>query len=161
MKNRTSNKTRFKEKRSEGDLAHHKPWIRVHEISSKGISWRAFSKKTKRVHHMLSTLELRVFEYLDRHPKVHDIKEQYKLDPDLTYGIAHDLEINHPAYQGEQVIMTTDFFVILESSQLAISVKPRNKMNNRTLEKFEIEQAYWKKRGIKWIVLTEEEIKEL
>jgi len=55
------------------------PFIEVHEISSKGESFRILGRNTTRPHHLLSRLELSSFLVFDRYKSTVDIKEQYPL----------------------------------------------------------------------------------
>jgi len=161
MKKRTSDKSRYKQKRGEGRLGKYIPWILVHEISSRGLSSRILGKKTKRIHHLLSTLEKRVFLLLDKDDSVLDIREQYPLPLNETIQIAFEKNIRHGSDDGEPMTMTTDFLVDLSNRLVAINVKPSQKYSRRTIEKFEIEKTYWEGRGIEWIPLTEKEIDQM
>lgn len=161
MKSKTHDSTRYKQKRGEGKLHEFTPWYLIHEISSNGVSWRVWSDKTKRVHHLLSTLEKKVMYFLDEHPLVIDIREQYPLKLNSTKLIAATTNIKHPFDNGEFRTLTTDFLVDMKGKQLAISVKPEKAINKRTIEKFQIEYEYWKERNIEWILLTEKEIQNL
>ena len=67
---------RIKERRGQGSGANYKPWLRIHEVPSQGLSHRIYSFKTKRTHHLLSNLELGVFLTLDWMDHVQDIREQ-------------------------------------------------------------------------------------
>jgi hypothetical protein len=57
----------------------YEPFIKVHEISSKGESYRIFGRNSSRPHHLLSRLELSAFLIFDRYHLTVDIKEQYPL----------------------------------------------------------------------------------
>ena len=51
--------------------------------------------------------------------------------------------------------MTTDFLITIKdqtgTTHVARTVKPSKELENeRTIEKFEIERAYWESRGIDW-----------
>lgn len=161
MKSRTSDQTRFNQKRGQGKLANYIPWILVHEISSTGLSSRIKGKKTKRIHHLLSTLEKRVFLLLDRDENVLDIREQYPLPLEETKQIAFERGIRHGKYKGESMTMTTDFVVELPDRLVAITVKPSKKLSKRVAEKFEVERVYWERKGIEWLIHTEMEILEM
>jgi TnsA endonuclease N terminal len=161
MKSRTKDETRIKEKRGEGLLAKYIPWIFIHEISSSGVSWRILGEKAGRIHHLLSTLEKNVFLYLDNHPDVIDIREQFPLPLRQTLLIAEDHKVRHGQFRGETKIMTTDFLVDLKDRQVAISVKPFSKITKRFLEKFQVEKTYWASKGVRLICCTEREIENL
>jgi len=161
MKSRKTDKSRVEEGRGLGRLDKYIPWILIHEISSKGISWRILGSKTRRIHHLLSTLEKRVFLYLDAHPNVIDIREQYPIPLKDTLTIASKLNIRHGHFMNVPMIMTTDFLVDLPDRQIAIFVKPINKINRRVLEKFQIEKNYWASRNVQLIFCTKHEIDQL
>jgi hypothetical protein len=59
--------------------------------------------------------------------------------------------------------MTTDFLLTVDKGQgvfeVAHTIKMKDKsLEERVLEKFEIEREYWKRRSINWATVTEEEI---
>jgi TnsA endonuclease N terminal len=161
MKSRTKDETRVKQKRGMGFLASYVPWIFIHEISSLGVSWRIFGKKAGRVHHLLSTLEKNVFLFLDGHPDVLDIREQYPLNLNETLAIAESHKVRHGMFKGENTIMTTDFLVDLKDKQVAITVKPSSKITKRFCEKFQVEKSYWASRGVQVLLCTERELSNL
>jgi len=161
MKSRTTDERRLREKRGTGRLGNYVPWIFIHEVSSKGVSWRILGEKTNRIHHLLSTLEKKVFLFLDSNPKILDIREQFPLKIEETLAIASLYNIKHSTYKNKNVYMTTDFFVDLQDKQIALFVKPKKKLNQRTLEKFQIEWLYWNSRNVELYLLTEKEINEL
>ncbi|MDE9412858.1 hypothetical protein [Acinetobacter johnsonii] len=43
---------RIKEGRGQGSGANYKPWLRIHEVPSQGLSHRIYSFKTKRTHQL-------------------------------------------------------------------------------------------------------------
>lgn len=161
MKSKTFDSTRDAQGRGEGTLGDYKPWYLIHEISSRGVSWRVMGLKTGRIHHLLSTLEKHVFLFLDSNPLVIDIREQFPLKLHVTRLIAAEQRIKHPGNKDEFYRMTTDFLVDLCNKQIAISVKPLKRLNKRTIQKFELEHSYWQKLGIEWVLLTENEISQL
>ena len=61
---------RIKEGRGQGHGKDYIPWLTVQEVPSSGRSHRIYSYKTRRVHHLLSDLELAVFLSLDEPKKV-------------------------------------------------------------------------------------------
>lgn len=161
-KSRTTDKTRAAQKRGLGNLKNYIPWIFVHEISSSGVSWRIKGRKTGRVHHLLSTLEKLVFLKLDAMPEVLDIREQFPLPLSETVRIADSFGVKHGQYEGELMVMTSDFLVDLaDDRQVVISVKPRKNLNRRVVQKFQIEWEYWREQGIGFFVMTEKEIEQL
>lgn len=102
-------------------------------------------------------------EYSD---SVVDIREQYPLLPiEETLLIAKELGIKHPTdpRTREPVVMTTDFIVsVLKEGQhvdVARTLKYKDDLvNERVLEKFEIERVYWERQGVNWGIVTENEV---
>ena len=99
--------------------------------------------------------------FLDSHPRVTDIREQFPLPLKETFAIANTHNICHGQVDGEPVTMTTDFLVDLPDKQIAIFVKPSSKINRRVLEKMQIEMSYWKSRNVDFIICTEKELNQL
>src|SRR5699024_12871486 len=73
--------------------------------------------------------------------------------------------IKHPAdpKTGDPIVMSTDFLLTVDKGQgvfeVAHTIKMKDKLlEERVLEKFEIERVYWERRGISWGIVTEEEI---
>lgn len=150
----------------QGYLQDYKPWIKVNHFSSQGRSHRVLGFKTGRIHHLLSDLELKLFTLLDFSDKVTDIREQYPLldvgSPtiEVTKGIALNLGIKHPGVRGINIVMTTDFVITTgqDNKIIARTVKPSESLDERTLEKFEIEKNYWHKLGVEWAIVTDKEL---
>lgn len=74
-----------------GSGSKYEPFIKVHEISSKGESYRIFGRNSLRPHHLLSRLELSAFLIFDRYHLTVDIKEQYPLPIVDTLSICERL----------------------------------------------------------------------
>ena len=91
----------------------YEPFIKVHEISSKGESYRILGRNTSRPHHLLSRLELSAFLVFDRYELTTDIKEQYPLPIEDTLAICERLGIRHPQLSGKLKVVTTDLVVEL------------------------------------------------
>lgn len=143
------------EGRGKGAGADYKPWIRVSDFSSQGISRRMFSAKTGRHHELLSNGERNLFLLLEFCRDVTDIREQFPLDREETSSIAARLNIKHPVYPHTRVntVMTTDFLVKFRRNDEvyleAFSCKTAEDLENpRTLEKLEIERCYFEALGI-------------
>lgn len=153
---------RLKQGRGQGQGAAYKPFITVRDISSKGRSHRIYGAKSRRIHHLLSDLELAVFLSLDWLPTVIDIREQFPLSVDDTHRIAQEAGIKHPNIQDTFQVMTTDFVVDLDNSDipiLALSAKYANDLDDeRTIEKLEIERQAFAEKNIPWHLITELEI---
>jgi len=104
-------KQRIKDGRGQGYGEKYQPWLRVQDVPSDGRSHRIFSHKTKRIHHLLSDLELATFLLFDWSESVLDIREQFPLIRDDTRIIAQREGIKHPSAQGVDLVMTTDFLI--------------------------------------------------
>lgn len=103
---------------------HYEPFIKVHEISSKGESYCILGKNTSRPHHLLSRLELSAFLVFDRYKYTCDIKEQFPLPITDTLGICERLGIKHPQFAGKLKVVSTDLVIELSKrSGLAVAVK--------------------------------------
>ena len=119
-----------KEGRGTGTGATYKPWLTIGDVPSEGRSHRVLGLKTGRLHHMLSDLELRLFQILDWNDAVQDIREQFPLDRNKTQAIADRLGIRHPVdtVTKTPMVMTTDFLVDIahdgRTRQIAYAVKP-------------------------------------
>ena len=70
---------RIREGRGQGLGPDYKPFIYTRDVSSLGRSHRLPGSKTRRLHHLLSDLELAVFLTLDRSRNVTDIREQFPM----------------------------------------------------------------------------------
>jgi hypothetical protein len=157
---------RIREGRGQGRGSDYKPWLLVQDVPSQGLGTRIKGWKTKRVHHLLSNLELSYFYVLEWSPVVFDIREQYPLLPlEETLAIAEQCGIRHPTdpKTQEPVVMTTDFFISVPQSieviEQARTLKTaKDLQSERTLEKLEIERRYWHNRNINWGIVTEQEI---
>ncbi|WP_160909991.1 TnsA endonuclease N-terminal domain-containing protein [Pontibacillus yanchengensis] len=152
----------LKEGRGQGELKDYHPWLTIRDVPSKGVVTRSKGWKTNRVHHLFSNLELHYFYTLEWSDAVIDIREQYPLLPlERTLEIAESLGIKHPTdpKTKEYIVMTTDFLIskrtkdgiVLESR----TVKPSSELKGRTLEKFAIEQEYFREKGISWGIVTD------
>lgn len=162
--------TRYiKEGRGSGRKEDYKPWINIQNISSKGRSNRIKGFTSNRIHHFLSDLEAKCFYKLEWDDRVVDIREQYPLlDREMAMNIARDKNINYPIDIDSKtpIVLTTDFLITkIENGRLvdeAITVKYKKDLENkRVIEKFEIEKEYWKKKGISWSIVTEDQINQV
>ncbi|MFA1711486.1 TnsA endonuclease N-terminal domain-containing protein [Peribacillus frigoritolerans] len=149
-----------------GNGRNYKPLLTVRNVPSKGFSHRIKGWKTARVHHLFSNLELSFFFSLEWSGTVIDIRERFPLLPiEKTIEIANRFDIKHPydPKTNEPILMTTDFLtdqkVNSEVHQIAFSVVPSSKQNNRRfLEKSLIEKVYWKEQGAGFHIITDEDI---
>lgn len=152
---------KMKEKRGKGEGSEYTPYFEVHEVPSAGRSLRVKGCKTGRIHHLLSDLESNFFFALEWNPNITDIREQFPLDFQLTLKIARELNTIHPrnTRTKEIHIMTTDFVVNFDNVIVAYACKYKKDLDNkRTLQKLEIERLYWERQGIKFEIITEEDI---
>ena len=157
---------RINEGRGQGRGGDYQPWLLIQDVPSQGLATRIKGWKTKRVHHLLSNLELSYFYILEWSPLVFDIREQYPLLPlEETLAIAEQFGIRYPTdpKTKEPIVMTTDFFITVPRSieviEQARTLKiAKDLQSERTLEKLEIERRYWHSRNIDWGIVTEQEI---
>ncbi len=154
-----------KEGRGTGTGATYKPWLTIGDVPSEGRSHRVLGLKTGRLHHMLSDLELRLFQILDWNDAVQDIREQFPLDRNKTQAIADRLGIRHPVdyVTKTPLVMTTDFLVDVahdgRTRQIAYAVKPSEALAKpRVADKLDIERLYWASEAVEWGIVTEKEL---
>lgn len=162
---RKTDNTKLKEGRGTGMGIYYKPWIKIHEFGTNGRSHRLTGWKQQRAHQLLSDLELYYFLLMQWEDFVVDIREQYPLLPlEQTILISKDLGILHqPKNSKEKVVLTTDFLLTVNigkvTKSIARTIKPDSHLNKpRTVEKFMIEQEFWRLKGIDWGVVTDAEI---
>jgi len=153
---------RIKEGRGSGFGTDYSPWVRVDEVPSLGRSRQVYSHLTKRIHHLLSDLEFAVFLLLDNNPFVTDIREQFPLIRDDTRDIAWENNLPHPANNGVDAVMSSDFLVDSRDKSVpkfVLQAKYTDSLDDaRTVEKLEIERRYWKQKELPWYLVTEREI---
>lgn len=156
---------RIKEGRGQGTGKDYKPFIYVHEVSSKGRVHRILGYKTKRIHHLLSDLELAIFLTLDWSANVIDIREQFPLAVDETISIAREAGISHSKYNGVTQVLSSDFLVKtndIESPLFAIQAKYSDALDSPvTIERLELERRYWRNKDYPWYICTELEISKV
>lgn len=150
------------EGRGQGTMEGYKPWVQIQDFPSKGIVSRVKGRKTGRVHHLMSNLELGFFYLLDWSEITIDIREQYPLD-DIAdaISVAEAAGIRYPfdKSSGFPYVMTSDFLITKNDGIVARAVKPTSELEKpRVREKLEIERRYWQHRGISWKLVTEKEI---
>ena len=162
---RKTDEAKLREGQGTGHGIHYKPWIKVHEFGTCGRSHRHCGWMHGRIYQFLSDLEFYYFLLMQWEDSVIDIREQYPLLPlDQTILIAKDLGILHqPKNSKEKIVLTTDFMLTVkagtETKSVARTIKPDAHLDkSRTIEKFMIEQAYWKLKGVDWGIVTEAQI---
>ncbi|WP_346871235.1 TnsA endonuclease N-terminal domain-containing protein [Clostridium sp. UBA5119] len=144
----------------------YKPWIKIQDVPSLGRVTRVKGMKTNRQHELLSDMERNYFYILEYSDNVVDIREQYPLLPiEDTITIANELGIKHPSNPetGEYIVMTTDFLITISTEnglkEVVRTIKSKDDLlDERIIEKFEIERVFWEKRDIDWGIVTEDEI---
>lgn len=157
---------KLKDGRGQGLGIDYKPWVTIQDVPSLGRATRLKGVKIPRQFEFLSDLERNFFYLLEYSNLEIDIREQYPLLPiEETIIIADELGIKHPTNPktGEPIVMTTDFLITVIKNQqlqhLARTLKYKDElMNERVLEKFEIERVYWERQDINWGIVTELEI---
>jgi hypothetical protein len=157
----------MKDRLWERDNSDYVPFLSVRSVPTKGKTNRIMGWKTGREHHFLSKLEYAAFYYFDWSDEVQDIKEQYPLLPmEVLQNIALETGIEYPNFNGEPIVMTTDFLVTANKNgkiiQYARTVKPSTDLSNeRVIEKFEIERRYFCSKNIDWGIITEKELSDV
>lgn len=153
----------------QGQGVDYQPWLRVQDVPSQGRSRKVSGTKVNRVYHLLSDLEYAYFLVLEFSEYVIDIREQYPLFPvaDLQ-EIAQARAIRYPKYAGTDLpfVSTTDFLVTFRAKDGTTQLAARtvkyskdlqpSKSLERTLQKLELEKAFWKGQGIPWGIVTEQ-----
>lgn len=149
------------------DLEHpeqYHPWIRTKELANGSGRRHAFAdiKYKDRTIHLMSDLEVRVYHLLYKRLDIEELFEQVRLDLDETKDICRKTGIHHPMIPQTQElsIMTTDFVALHDYNGnkeiRAYAVKTSSDLlNQRTLQKLSVEQEYWRRKGIRWQVITE------
>ena len=155
----------LREGRGQGIGAGYNPWIHIQDFPSLGMVSRLSGTTTGRIHHLMSNLELSLFYLLDWSDDVLDIREQYPLlDLTQVIEIAEKANIKYPydTKSGFPYVLTSDFYLETKQGVKIMSVKPSSELGKpRVREKLEIERRYWTMCGIKWCVMTENEINRI
>lgn len=153
--------------RGKGTGKDYLPWLRVQDVSSRGVSSKDEGWKTGRIHHFLSELESSFYYVGEWSSIITDMREQYPLLPlEETIAIAQECGIPHPKHPQtlKPVVMTTDFrlTVSLEGGGSVTHARTlkyaADLASQKTLKKLEIERRYWEARQIDWGIVTERDI---
>jgi hypothetical protein len=143
----------------------YKPFMYVRDVPSEGTSSMVRSRITGRNHAYLSDHEFKVHLIAEYGRSTLDIREQFALLPwDETRSIAAQIGIKHPIFPGTSTptVMTTDLLLTLERHDgmelVAISAKLKKDLTKRNLEKLLLERIYWNRRGVRWILATEDNV---
>lgn len=161
---------RIAEGRGQGEGPNYLPWHRVQDFPSLGRVHRIFGWKARRVHHLLSDLELKVLLHFQWPLSVKDQREQFALLPlEETLEIARDMGVRHPADPRTKcpVVMSTDLVLTIDQA-IKVAFHPctvkyyQALQNPRTWEKLEIERRYWAAptRNLKLKIYTERQISD-
>ncbi|MGI2029397.1 TnsA endonuclease N-terminal domain-containing protein [Endozoicomonas acroporae] len=150
----------LKNKYGLGEGINYKPWLRVQDVPSKGVSSKIQGIKINRDHHTLSKQETEFFYLAEFSDVVIDIREQFPLLPlDLSVRISKTIGIDHPEVPSTNTkhLMTTDFLLTCSDGKkvwyVAVSVKSEEDLQDeRVLEKLEIERLWWQLLGIKFVL---------
>lgn len=149
----------------QGEGEDYKPFMYVRDVPSEGTSSMVRSRITRRKHDYFSDHEFKLHLLAEYGPSTLDIREQYALLPwDETQTIAEQIGIRHPTIPGTSTptVMTTDLLITLKRVDgielVAISAKLKKDLTKRNLEKLLLERLYWNRRGIRWILATEDNI---
>ncbi|CRK85237.1 TnsA endonuclease C-terminal domain-containing protein [Neobacillus massiliamazoniensis] len=155
----------LKEGLGQGEGKDYKPWKKVSDFSSKQTINRIPGIKTNRIH-LLSTLEYQHFLLLDWDDSIIDIREHFPiLNLIEVLAIADNLNVQYPRDRVTQVpkILTSSFCItkMVEGKRKTIirTVRHSNTLKIRwKLILLEIERVYYKRLGIDWAILTEQNI---
>ncbi len=149
----------------QGEGKDYKPFMYVRDVPSHGTSSMVRSRITGRKHDYLSDHEFKVHLLAEYGRSTLDIREQFALLPwDETQDIAAQLGIQHPVIPGTTTptVVTTDLLLTLKRSDgmelVAVSAKLKKDLTKRNLEKLLLERLYWNRRGIRWILATEDNV---
>ena len=142
----------------------YKSAIKVSDFSSKGTVSRVFSKKTGRIHHLLSVLETNVFTLLDFNKNVIDINEHYELYD--VRELIDDLDIDFSSFKdknkNDYKISTTFLITLKNNEKVAISCKNYSELYKNNVQLYlEIQRRYWKRKNIEWGIVTNKDINEI
>jgi len=168
---------RVEEGRGTGHRDKYQPFIQVERagFQSRGRSHMIHDEQVDRHHHLLSDLELLIFIWAWSCDPL-DIREQFPLqlsefDPEFaplqvsrprgSLATAAKLGIKHPGISKHVPrIMTTDFVVTFQGgTKLAIHAKYQSDLEEATMRQRDlrkIEQRYWRDRGVRFVVMTEQ-----
>lgn len=159
---------RIAQGRGSGEGEQYRPWLYVHEVSSRGRSHKIPGVKIHRTHHLLSDLEAHFLRLAEFSQRVTDIREQFPLLPyGTTSDIASQLDIRHPRDPGANVdkVMTTDVLLTFAAAPpqpsrlVAFDLKYAKELSDyRSLEKLEIARRFWRERNTPWFLVTERDL---
>lgn len=158
-----SEEGKLRENRGTGTKESYKPWIKIREINSIGVSTSFPDWKHGRMVQLLSRGELAYYLLLRWNDDVDDIREQFPLDIERTDAIAEKLGFRKK--RNGKYRMTTDMLVtMIDGSLFAVSINNTRadlKKSDRKVELQMIEYYYWKSLGVPWKILYKEDINSI
>lgn len=136
----------------------YKTAIKVNDFSSKGTATRMYSKKTGRIHHLLTVLEKNLFVLLDFDENIIDIKEHYELED--VRDVVDEADINWSYYKDYKISIS--FLITMKDGRKkAISCKNSSELYKRNVQLFlEIQRRYYTKKEIDWCIITNKDLPE-
>jgi hypothetical protein len=155
-----SDKTALKRGRGKGTKDSYVPFIHTYDFKGKGRKHKIPSLIYKRERHGLSTIEANLIYVTEMADNIEDSREQFPLDLELTKLIASQLGIKHPSSPDKKrQIMTFDLLLDFhDKSQMAIAIKPFNKLHDkRVIEILQIQKTYAERMNLKFGILTEKD----
>jgi hypothetical protein len=135
------------------------PVVRAVRSRSHGYVFRVFGVTTRRMMHLQSTGEYRLFLVIDQSGKYQNIREGFGVPLDLTEAIAEMQGIKHPfdRFAKKNAMMSCDFVCDRQNGLCeAIDYKPSDlAARKRVREKFKIMEMAFAEVGICHVVKTE------
>ncbi len=146
----------IKSGRGSGRFEHYTPWLKVRNVKSHAVKSRIYSLRFNRIFHLFSHGEVLAFYQYDWDDSIIEVREQYPLDPSVTYAICDELKLLHPGYTRGGSVMTTDFVLTRRGTEVgqelysAVQIKydEDDIRKPRTYSKLEIEHQYWQKKSL-------------
>ncbi|WP_209380864.1 TnsA endonuclease N-terminal domain-containing protein [Pararoseomonas baculiformis] len=145
------------------DGATYRPFLEVGDVSSSGFTSAVPSKDGARSEHVFSRLEKGALLLFRRDPTIVEYREQVALWPiEETDEIARSLGFRRLRDRtGKPYVVTTDFLLFREDgTREGVFVKPMEVLLNfpRESDKAAIEAEFWRRRGVGFRILTDEEL---
>lgn len=144
--------------RGQGEFENYQPWLTVRDVKSRVGGYRIWSRKFNRVIHTMSFGELIAFLLLEWDDNNIDVREQYPLDPLITRDICDKMQVVHPGFNGNEIVMTSDFLVtrshdgVISYKAYQIKYSKKEVHESRTNTKLQIEQEYWSRKNIPFAI---------